>query len=130
MSARFRTGTSPQAGDSVATARHERIRSDLARLGVASEVRDELTSRLAALAPRLTPEAYDAVLAGVALAHGLHREGDRLQQRSLNDLQEIQRLLAGFADELRKVDEALRILSTYVSRMRSRAAPRGARTVH
>ncbi len=116
---------SRDAGRESPARRRARIREDLERLGVGVEMRDELSRRLATLASRLTPEAYDAALAGVVLAHGMHRG-----RRNGHDLQEIQRMLAGFADELRKVDEALRILSTYVSRMRSRTAPEGSRMLH
>ena len=98
----------------------ERIRLDLERLGVADGLRDELSRRLEALSHHLSEDAYDAVLAGVALADALHREGDEARRRSLRDLSEIQRLLGAFSEEMRKLDEALQILSTYVQRMRSR----------
>lgn len=100
-----------------------RILGDLERLGVGEDVREELARGLETLARTLTPEAYDAALAGVALAHGLHREGDQVLRRSVADVQEIQRLLGAFSEEMRKLDEALQILATYVKRMRSRARP-------
>ena len=98
----------------------ERIRLDLERLGVADGLRDELSRRLEALSHNLSEDAYDAVLAGVALADALHREGAEARKRSTRDLGEIQRLLGAFSEEMRKLDEALQILSTYVQRMRSR----------
>lgn len=101
--------------------RLERIQADLARLGVAEEVRGDLARRLETVARHLSPDAYDAALAGVAVAHGLHHEEEQVLRRSLRDLEEIHRLIGAFSDELRKLDEALRILSTYVGRMRSRA---------
>ena len=100
-----------------------RIREDLARVGVDEEVREELARRLERLAHRLSPDAYDAALAGAALAHGMHREGEEVLRRSVRDLHEIQRLLGAFSEEMRKLDEALQILTTYVKRMRSRARP-------
>lgn len=103
------------------SARRERIEADLARLGVAEPVRVDLARRLEAVSRNLSPDAYDAALAGVAVAHGLHREEERVLRRSLRDLEEIHRLIGAFSDELRKLDEALRILSTYVGRMRNRA---------
>lgn len=101
----------------------ERIRDELAQLGVAGQAREELAKRLAPIARSLSPEAWGAALAGVALAHGVHREHEEALRRSARDLGEIQRLLGAFGDELRKLDEALQVLSTYVKRMRSRARP-------
>lgn len=124
---RFRSRAPANGAES--SERRERIQRDLARLGVAAELRDELSRRLEALAPNLTEEGYDAALAGVALAHGVTREDGR-PSRSRREFEELQRLLAGFSDELRKVDEALRILGAYVRRMRTRTTSGGARTVH
>jgi hypothetical protein len=47
-----------------------------------------------------------------------------------NDIDEIQRLMKGFAGELRKIEEGLRILSAYVTRMRSRSESSEERTLH
>jgi len=47
-----------------------------------------------------------------------------------HDVEEIQRLMTGFAGELRKLEEGLRILSAYVTRMRSRSEPDEERTLH
>jgi hypothetical protein len=101
----------------------DRIAGDLERLGVGEGVREELSRRLEALARNLSEDAYDAALAGVALAHAVHREGEDALRKSVRDLQEVQRLLGAFSDEMRKLDDALQILSTYVRRMRSRAQP-------
>ena len=52
-------------------------------------------------------------------------------ERSMGDLREIQRLLGAFGDEMRKLDEALRVLSAYVQRMRTKSrVPERSRTVH
>jgi hypothetical protein len=100
-----------------------RAASDLARLGVAESVRDELAARLAVLARTLSPEAYDAAVAGAVLAHAVHRESEQVLRRSVRDLGEIQRLVGAFSEEMGKLDEALQILTTYVKRMRARARP-------
>jgi hypothetical protein len=47
-----------------------------------------------------------------------------------SDVDEIQRLMKGFAGELRKLEEGLRILSAYVTRMRSRSESDEERTLH
>lgn len=50
--------------------------------------------------------------------------------QSERDVEEIQRLMRGFAGELRKLEEGLRILNAYVTRMRSRADTDGPHTLH
>ena len=45
------------------------------------------------------------------------------------DLVEIHHLLEGFADELRKLDEALEMLAAYLVRLQSQAGA-GQRTLH
>jgi len=72
------------------------------------------------LAPTLSEDAYRAALAGVAAAHDVHCLGEEGRERNARDYQEIQRLLATFSGEMKKLDEALRVLSTYVQRMRAR----------
>ena len=120
MRFRNRSAGSERAAE---TRERDRIALDLERLGVADGVRDELSRRLEALARNLSEDAYDAALAGVALAHALHREGEDALRKSVRDLHEVQRLLGAFSDEMRKLDDALQILSTYVRRMRSRTRP-------
>jgi hypothetical protein len=46
------------------------------------------------------------------------------------DVEELQRLMRGFAGELRKLEEGLRILSAYVTRMRHRSESGEERTLH
>jgi hypothetical protein len=45
------------------------------------------------------------------------------------DLEEIHHLLDGFADELRKLDEALEVLAAYLVRLQLQS-PLGDRTLH
>lgn len=97
-----------------------RIERDLERLGVAAATRDMLTERLVALAPTLSEVGYQAALAGALVAHDLHAESARHVERSVRDYQEIQRLLSIFGAEMKKLDEALRVLSSYVQRIRGR----------
>jgi len=98
-----------------------RIERDLDRLGVAAGAREALSRRLEALAPTLSEDAYQAALAGALVAHDLHEQSLRHVERSVRDYQEIQRLLSVFSAEMKKLDEALRVLSAYVQRMRTRA---------
>jgi hypothetical protein len=46
------------------------------------------------------------------------------------DIEEIHRLMKGFAGELRKLEEGLRTLSAYVTRMRSRSESSEEHTLH
>jgi hypothetical protein len=108
-----------------------RIDADLERLGVGAPLRDALAGRLEALAPTLSEDAYQAALAGVAAAYDVHRLGEEGRERSARDYQEIQRLLSVFSGEMKKLDEALRVLSNYVRRMRSQPQAREPKaTVH
>jgi hypothetical protein len=107
------------------------IERDLERLGVTAELRDALCQRLEPIAPTLSEDAYQAALVGIAAASDVHRVGEAALERSMGDLREVQRLLGAFSDEMRKLDEALRVLSTYVQRMRIKSsAPARSRTVH
>jgi hypothetical protein len=103
--------------------RRARIRADLERLGVVGAACDELTRRLEALAPRLSPDSYEGALAGVALAHGLQRQTDQQIRRNVRDMREIERMLGAFSEELGKLDETIRLLAAYLERMREKTSP-------
>ena len=111
---RFRSRPTPPVRD------RARIDHDLERLGVDAALRDALATRLATLAPALSEDAYQAALAGAAAAADVHRMGEADRARTARDQQEIQRLLGVFSGEMKKLDEALRVLSKYVQNMRTR----------
>ncbi len=98
-----------------------RISADLRRRGVSSEFSTSICDRLAPFSEDLTPELYDAVLSGVAMAYGVHRRGVETARDTERDLAEVERLMTGFVSELRKLDETLETLAAYVSRMRSQS---------
>ena len=52
------------------------------------------------------------------------------EARKVTELDELQRLMAGFAGELRKLEEALRILDAYLARMRTQTATSRGQTLH
>lgn len=108
----------------------ERIRADLARRGVPEEFSRAMSQELEPVARELAPDAYEAVLAGVAMAWGAQRRGGaREGEPRRPDLDEMERLLGAFAEELGKLDEALELLAAYLTRIRARSL--GARrTVH
>jgi hypothetical protein len=96
-----------------------RIQNDLERIGVSPQFSAPVASRLAVIAGDLSGDEYRAVLEGVATAYGVHCDG---RQRSVRGALEMQRLLEDFAIELKKLDEGLKTLSSYLLRMKHRSA--------
>ena len=121
--------TAPGGASQAGSGRTE-LRRELERRGVTGELADRLANDLAAACATLTPEAQRGALTGMALASAAHREHAEAMRRSERDLAEIERLMAGFAAELKKVDEAMKILSTFVSRIREQSASDPDRIVH
>jgi hypothetical protein len=106
------------------------IRSDLEGRGVSEEFARAVSEQLAPFAGELPHEQHEAVLAGVALAFGVHRRAVATYRRAAADLDEVQRLVAAFASELEKLDEALEILAAYAARLRAQTGTGPARTLH
>ena len=119
----------PARRSAPADRQREQIRADLRRRGVSTEFSTSICDRLAPFSDDLTPELYDAVLSGVAMAYGVHRRGVETARDASRDLAEVERLMSGFMSELRKLDESLDTLAAYVSRMRSQTG-RDRDTVH
>jgi hypothetical protein len=111
-----------------AGAKQRRLRADLERRGLASELVQPLATRLAPLLDSVSTRAYGAALDAATAAAEVAREGVGAESAPASgeadragDVAEIQRLMLGFTDELRKLEEGLRILSAFVVRMRTRA---------
>ena len=102
--------------------RRSRIRADLEGRGVGSAFSEPVAERLEEVAPDLSSAEYAAALEGVAAAYEVYREDCEALAHSSRDIDEIQRLMQGFAGELRKLEEGLRIVSAYVLRMHSKAS--------
>jgi len=114
----------PAVRKSTPVERHrERIGADLRRRGVASEFSASICDRLAPFSEDLTPELYDAVLSGVAMAYGVHRRGVEASRENGPNVREVERLMGGFVSELRKLDETLETLAAYVTRLRTQTGP-------
>ena len=92
------------------------IAEDLERLGLRGSMVTRLAMRLERSCGTLDPEAYLAVLEGAVAVCDTAASGES------ENVREIQRLMEGFADELRKLEEGLRIVSAYVVRMQDRAS--------
>lgn len=113
-----------------AASRRDQILEDLERHGVSPEFSQTVADRLRKIAPDLSAEEYAAVLTGVAAAYGVHCDDAEAAGQSAQGVGEIQRLMHGFAGELRKLEEGLRILSAYVKRMRGHADSDTTHTLH
>lgn len=92
---------------------------DLEDRGLSPGFSRPLAERLATCA--LSAEAYEGFLTGAAVAYTVHHEGLEASPNPSVDPGEIQRLMTNFSDELRKLDEALKVLAAFVVRMRTQA---------
>jgi hypothetical protein len=105
-----------------------RIRVDLESRGLDPDFSVAFAERLEALSKSLSPEAYEAALDAVALACDVAPK--KRDARRPKELNELQRLMSGFVGELRKLEESLRILDAYVTRMRTETESAEGQTLH
>lgn len=110
-----------------AARRQQRIREDLENLGVSPDFSGPLARRLEPVSQEMGTEAYSAALGGVVAAWEVYGKDSEAMVVHSRDVDEIRSLMEGFAGELRKLEEGLRIVSAYVLRMH-RKATRGAGT--
>jgi hypothetical protein len=96
------------------------LRGELERLGLAPDEAGPLAERLAQLYRELPAREYRALLEGVAI-------GQRAARAARSP--ELSRMLADFASELQKLDEGLRLLTAFLSRLREQTLE-PARTLH
>jgi hypothetical protein len=99
------------------------LRGELERLGLSPAEADVLADRLACLAQELPEREYQALLEGVML-------GRRAARTPVQRTPELQRMLEDFAAELKKLDEGLRLVTAYLSRLREKTSVEPARTLH
>jgi hypothetical protein len=120
-------GTAPSPhGESLRT----RIRSDLERMGMAAKFAETVAKRLESTVADLSPQEYGVVLSSIAAVYGVQREDRDVLDIPPEDIADVQRLMKGFGEEVQKLDEGLRMLSAYVSRLRKRAVRSGVETLH
>jgi len=93
-----------------------RLRVDLEQRGVPVALAGALAERLEPRAATLDPAAYQVVIEAACAACSAQRRAAAPEAGA-----EIQRLVQDFAVELQKLDEGLRLLSTYLLRIRDRA---------
>jgi hypothetical protein len=108
----------------------ERIRSDLENRGVDPAFSRPVARRLVAIVPDLSAPEYAAILDGVSVAYGVCREISGSNDAHFRNQNELQRLMEGFTGELRKLDEGLQMLSTYLVRMRALSSRDNSGTLH
>ncbi len=109
----------PETADPVAV---DALRGELERLGLARADAGPLAERLAQLSRDLPEREYRALLQGVILGQAV-----RKPVRS----RELQSMLEDFAAEVQKLDEGLRLITAFLSRLREQtSALEPARTLH
>jgi hypothetical protein len=109
--------------DAILETPRDRIRAELQRHGVSPDLAGLLALRLEQLVGALGAESCEAVFAAALAATGGTKSGADPSAPSALDLDEMQRLMTAFAGELQKLDEALRALSAYLTRLRDQATP-------
>jgi hypothetical protein len=108
----------------------QRIRADLERHGVSEPLCEGFAQRLAEIASDLSTSEYHAALLAMTAAYEVvQRDAGDLEGRC-RDVREIQHLMQGFAVELRKLEEGLRLVSAYLVRLRSAADGNPGTQVH
>ena len=118
-----------QSGARPETCAARQLASELEARGVAAEFAVPVAERLAE-GDELRGRRLDAVLEGVAAAYAAHQLDYEVLKQSARNIDEIQRLMAGFAGELRKLEEGLRVVSAYVLRMHDKASSDVSKRVH
>jgi hypothetical protein len=121
-----RVGRPEAGGDSTA----QRILRELERRGVAPAFALPVAERLAVEGDPPDAERREATYEGVRAAYEAHRSDCEALEASAANIDEIQRLMQGFAAELRKLEEGLRMVSAYVLRMHDKANADLTRRIH
>ncbi len=124
-----RKGAPVQSGAQPAMCAATQLASELEARGVAAEFAVSVAERLAE-GEELRGRRLDAVLEGVTAAFAAHQLDYEVLEESARNIDEIQRLMAGFAGELRKLEEGLRVVSAYVLRMHDKASSEASKHVH
>lgn len=99
----------------------EEIARELEKRGVPREASVPVAQRLAAHCAELDSHQVRAVLDGAAAAWEIQHADCVALERSARSVHEIQLLMQGFADEMRKLEEGLRVVSAYLTRMHDTA---------
>ncbi len=127
---RQNSGQIGRRGSTRVAGRRQRIRTDLENKGVSPGFSEPLAQRLERLRCEPGSDTYAAALEGAAAAYDASLGDAELLEDRSSDIEEIQRLMQGFAGELLKLEEGLGIISAYVLRMHNRASRDGGGVLH
>jgi len=119
-------GMPSASGDSL----RSRIRSDLEDMGMAAPFSEAVAQRLEPRVAKLSPHEYGIVMSSIAAVYGVQCEDGDAQSIASEHIADVQRLMQGVGEEVQKLDEGLRMLSAYVSRLRERATRSSSETLH
>jgi hypothetical protein len=108
----------------------DRLRRDLEARGVDPLFADAVLTRVALVSSDGAEPSWEAIVEGVEVAYRVHRNGQESLRRSLRDLSELSRLVEDFGGELKKLDEGLKMLAAYLSRMRKQVCSEGRQILH
>ena len=122
-------GVEPEGVEAVAEVR-DRLRRDLEARGVDPLFADAVLTRVALASSDAAEPSWEAIVEGVEVAYRVHRNGQESLRRSLRDLSELSRLVEDFGGELKKLDEGLKMLAAYLSRMRKQVCSEGRQILH
>jgi len=122
-------GVEPEGVEAVAEVR-DRLRRDLEARGVDPLFADAVLTRVALVSSDTAAPSWEAIVEGVEVAYRVHRNGQESLRRSLRDLSELSRLVEDFGGELKKLDEGLKMLAAYLSRMRKQVCSEGRQILH
>jgi hypothetical protein len=108
----------------------ERVRADLERRGLSPELAARLSPRVEGRASALAQDDYESLLDGVTLAAAANEDAAAEIAQHEGELQEIERLMSGFASELGKLDEVLEVMAVQLRKLRDRTPSDEDRTLH
>jgi hypothetical protein len=123
------SGAEPDGVEAGAGVR-DRLRRDLEARGVDPLFADAVLTRVALVSSEASEPSWEAIVEGVEVAYRVHRNGQESLRRSLRDLSELSRLVEDFGGELKKLDEGLKMLAAYLSRMRKQVCSEGRQILH
>jgi hypothetical protein len=123
------SGVEPDGVEAVAEVR-DRLRRDLEARGVDPLFADAVLTRVELVNSDASEPSWEAIVEGVEVAYRVHRNGQESLRRSLRDLSELSRLVEDFGGELKKLDEGLKMLAAYLSRMRKQLCSEGRQILH
>jgi hypothetical protein len=96
-----------------------RIRSDLGEIGLLGDEAERIAEAILEQLRLTGPDGYEDLLAGVRFSHQARTDAAAELAQMQRELKQLERLMGGFATELRKLDEVLEVLAAYVRRMRT-----------